>query len=353
MAISPQRLGRLIRLGMEREVLESGAFWQCTSCAACSFHCPRGISMAEIIVELKGHARRKGLQPPEEVRLLCDAVREFHNISGEPNEDRLRWSTNLPQPLIGIDGARDADVLYFVGCISSFYPRAFGIAQGFGRILRLAGIKFTTLGGGEWCCGYPLFNAGMKDDLVVLVEHNIDRVKELGVRTLVTTCPSCYYTWKVLYPQIASLPPGFTVVHATELLAELLQGRRLQLGPLPQVATYHDPCDLARKCGEFETPRFVLNSIPGLELREMANTGVNTLCCGGGGDVKLLDLDTTLEVAVRRVAQAVDVEAATLVSACQQCKRALVGAVQWMRKPLKVVDVVELVWQSLADEVDW
>jgi Fe-S oxidoreductase len=85
----------------------------------------------------------------------------------------------------------------------------------------------------------------------------------------------------------------------------------------------------------------------------MANTGVNTLCCGGGGDVKLLELDTTLEVAVRRVEQAVDVEAETLVSACQQCKRALVGAVQWMRKPLRVVDVVELVWQSLADEVDW
>jgi Fe-S oxidoreductase len=353
MAISPQRLGRLMRLGMEAEVLESGAFWQCTSCSACSLHCPRGISMMEIIVELKSHARRQGLEPPEEVRLLCEAVRDFRNISGEPNEDRLRWSSNLPQPLADIDSARDADVLYFVGCIASFYPRAYGIAQGFGRILNLAGIKFTTLGAEEWCCGYPLFNAGMEDDVGALVEHNIDRVQQLGVRTLVTTCPSCYYTWKVLYPRIAPLPGGFSVIHGTEFLAELFQERRLRPGRVPQVVTYHDPCDLARKSGEIDAPRYVLNSVPGLELREMANTGLNALCCGGGGDVKLLDLDTTLEVAVRRVEQAVDIEAETLVSACQQCKRALVGAVQWMRKPLRVVDVVELVWQSLAEEVDW
>jgi len=64
-------------------------------------------------------------------------------------------------------------------------------------------------------------------------------------------------------------------------------------------------------------------------------------------------VDTTLDVARRRVEQAVDVDAETVVSACQQCKRALVGAVQWMRKPMKVLDIVELVWLTLADEVDW
>jgi len=338
MSISPQRLGRLIRLGMEEEVLASRAFWQCTSCAACTLHCPRGILLPEIIVELKRHAWRRGLEPPEEVRLLCESVRSFRNISGEPNDDRLRWSTNLPQPLTGIEGARDADVLYFVGCIASFYPRGFGIAQGFGRILQLAGIRFTTLGSGEWCCGYPLINSGMSEDVGEFVEHNVERVRELGVTTLVTTCPSCFYTWKELYPKFASMPPGFTVLHSTQLLAELLDGGRLRPGPLPQVVTYHD---------------HLLRSVPGLELREMANTGVNALCCGGGGDVKLLDLDTTLEVALRRVTQAVDVGAETAVSACQQCKRALVSAVQWKRKPLRVIDVVELLWQSLADEVDW
>ncbi len=353
MVVSPHRLGRLIRLGMEEEVLASGSYWQCTSCDACSLHCPRGITMMEVIVELKRHARRRGLQPPDEVRLLCEAVREFHNISGEPNRERLRWSTNLPQPLLGIDRARDADVLYFVGCIASFYPRAFPIAQGFGRILHVAGLRFTTLGGEEWCCGYPLLHAGMEEEAAALVEHNLERVREFGVRTLVMTCPSCYYTWRKLYPRLAQVPCDVRVIHSTEFLAELLEARRLRPGRVPRVATYHDPCDLSRKCGEVEVPRYVLRSLPGLELREMANTGTNALCCGGGGDVKLLDLDTTLEVALRRIEQAVDVKAETVVSSCQQCKRALTSAAQWLRRPLKVYDVVELVWQSLAEEVEW
>ncbi len=353
MAITPQRLGHLIRLGMKSEVLASGSFWQCTSCAACSLHCPRGIPVLQIIVELKNLARREGLAPPEEVDLLCRAVREFRNISGEPNAERLRWSANLPQPLTGIEGSTGAGMLYFVGCIASFYPRAYGIAQAFGRILNHVGIEFTTLGGDEWCCGYPLHNAGMQQPIAELAAHNIERVIATGASTLITTCPSCYYTWKLLYPRYVDLPTGFTVVHASQLLAELIDDGRLRPGRLPRVVTYHDPCDLGRKSGEYDAPRRVLRGIPDLELREMANTGVNALCCGGGGDVKLLDLDTTLDVARRRVEQAVDIGADTITSGCQQCKRAFVSAIQLMRRPIRAVDVVELVWQAMADEVSW
>jgi Fe-S oxidoreductase len=353
MTASPQRLGRLIRMGMEDEVLASGSFWQCTSCAACELHCPRGIPMLEVIVALKGHARRRGLDPPEEVRVLCDAVRTHRNISGEPNSDRLRWSTNLPQPLHGIDRVKGADVLYFVGCIASFYPRAYGIAQAFGRILEHAGLRFTTLGGDEWCCGYPLLNAGMEEEAAELVEHNLARVSAMGMRTLVTTCPSCYYTWKHLYPRLGARSRKLTVTHASQLLAELMDSGRLRPGRLSRTVTYHDPCDLGRKSGELDAPRHILHHLPGVEVREMANTGLNALCCGGGGDVKLLDLDTTLDVARRRIEQALDVDADTVATACQQCKRALMAAVQWMRKPIKVVDVVELTWQAMADEVTW
>lgn len=353
MALSPLRLGRLIRLGMKDEVLRSGSFWQCTSCAACALHCPRGINMLEIIIALKSYARREGLEPPEEVSALCRAVRAHRNISGEPNDQRLRWSTNLPQPLTGLDREPDADVLYFVGCIPSFYPRAFGVAQAFGRVLGLAGVRFTTLAGDEWCCGYPLFNAGMMDEAEEFIDHNVRRLEALGPRTLVTTCPSCFYTWSQIFPRYRRLPLGLRLVHATQLLAELMEAGRLRPARLPCSVTYHDPCDLGRKSGEFDAPRSVLRGIPGVELREMPNTGINALCCGGGGDVKLLDLDTTLDVARRRVEQAQDVDAEIVATACQQCKRALVSAVQWLRRPMKVVDVVELVWEAMADEVRW
>jgi heterodisulfide reductase subunit C len=46
MAVVSHLLGRLIRLGLKQEALESQSFWQCTSCAACSLHCPRGMTFS-------------------------------------------------------------------------------------------------------------------------------------------------------------------------------------------------------------------------------------------------------------------------------------------------------------------
>jgi len=353
MSVSPQHLMRLIRLGLESEVLESRSFWLCTSCSACSTHCPRGIPLLDLIIELKSYSMNQGRRIPDDVRLLRETLGQTHNISGDPNDQRLGWSANLPQPLRSAEPGNGADVLYFVGCVGSFYPRAFSIPQAFGRILDHAGIRFTTLGGDEWCCGYPLYTTGVKSDFEALVEHNLAKVKKLGVSRLVTTCPSCYYAWKILYPKVAPLPDGLSIVHSSQLLAELLDEKRIRPGILSRVVTYHDPCDLGRKSGEFDAPRHILKSLPGVEFRELANIRESALCCGGGGDVKIFSHDTTMDVARRRVSQAIDIGADTIVSSCQQCKRAFMGALQAMRQPMNVVDVTELVWETMLDKVEW
>jgi heterodisulfide reductase subunit D len=350
MTITPHRLSRLVRLGLRAEALGTQDFWLCTSCHACTTHCPRGIPLLDVMIGLKGCAIRSGLEVPEELGLLHRTVLTAHNISGDPNEERLAWSSNLPQSLGPIENQRGTDCLFYVGCVSSFYPRAHSIPQAFARTMRAAGISFTTLGGDEWCCGYPLFNAGLKDAMATLVEHNVRQVERLGVRTLVTACPSCYHAWKVIYPRFGALPADLSIVHASQYLAQLLDDGRLKPRPLPRVVTYHDPCDLGRKSGEYDAPRRVLESIPGVELREMANMREDALCCGGGGDVKIYSHDTTMEIAKRRIQQVLDVEADTVVSACQQCRRALAGAVQWARRPVKVLDLTEVVWESVGQE---
>jgi Fe-S oxidoreductase len=353
MAATPQRLLRLVRLGLRDDALRSGAFWLCTSCGACSANCPRGIPVLETMIGLKTRAITGGVDVPEDMELLRKTLRATRNISGDPNEARLGWSLNLPQPLPDLAGVRGADVLYFVGCVPAFYPRAFSIPQAFGRTLAHAGLTLTTLGGDEWCCGYPLFNAGLAGEAEVLVEHNVARVRELGASLLVVTCPSCYYAWKVLYPRVAPLPPNLTVLHASQLLAELLEDGRVRPAAAPQVVTYHDPCDLGRKSGEYDAPRRILELLPGVELVEMAGSRATAMCCGGGGDVRILGHDATLDVARRRLRQALDIDVDVIVSACQQCKRALIGAAQSTRQPVRTVDVAELVWQTLHDRVAW
>ena len=36
------------------------------------------------------------------------------------------------------------------------------------------------MGGEEWCCGYPLFGAGMKEDVAKLAQHNIAQAQSIG-----------------------------------------------------------------------------------------------------------------------------------------------------------------------------
>jgi heterodisulfide reductase subunit D len=344
---TPRQLWRLVNLGLVDEVLNSRTFWLCTVCKSCQVRCPRGIDITDAMVALKEWATRERIQVPERLAVLGDTVTSHYNISGDDNTTRLIWSENLPAPPLGVrPPRRTAELVYFVGCVGSFYPRAYSIPQALVQLLGRADAEFTTLGGEEWCCGYPLYVAGMGDRMAELARHNVERVRAVGAKRVIFTCPSCYYAWSHLYPEVADVS-GLEFQHATEFVAELLPSNVLPLGPVEDVVTYHDPCDLGRKSGVYDAPREVLASIPGLELREMSMVRESALCCGGGGDVETADPDVTLGVAGQRLAQVEATGATYVASACQQCKRTLQEGARKNRIRVRAIDVVELLWQSV------
>jgi heterodisulfide reductase subunit D len=325
--------------------------YSCTLCGRCNTVCPVKINTRALWVSLRAAMVAQGHYPAV-MATLRDTVAARYNISGDPNEARLGWADNLEQPIAGLAQRPRAKVVYFTGCVAAFYPLAYGIPQSFAQILDKVGLDFTCLGGQEWCCGFPLLNAGMSDAVEALVQHNIAAVQAIGARVLVTTCPSCYHTWQHTYRQVYGQPLGFDVLHASELLAALLAAKRLPLQPLEETITYHDPCDLGRQSGLYDEPRRVLQSIPGLELVEMTETRERALCCGGGGDVEMANADLVAAVAQRRLQMALDTGARTVVSACQQCKRTLVSAARREKAKVKVLDIAEVVWQAMAGSTD-
>jgi Fe-S oxidoreductase len=238
-------------------------------------------------------------------------------------------------------------VVYFIGCVSSFYPRVYSIPQSVVQILERTDVEFTTLGEDEWCCGYPLYVAGMKDRMAEMVRHNVQQVRRIGANRVIFTCPSCYYAWVHLYPSVVDVS-GIQMQHATEFLAQTLADDKPALGPVEEVVTYHDPCDLGRKSSVYEAPRELLSCIPGLEFREMAASRENALCCGGGGDVEVSDPSVSRGVAGRRMAQVKATGARYVASACQQCRRTLQEGAHRHKIRVRAVDVVELVWRSLG-----
>ena len=349
MDYTPRQLWKLIQLGLKDEVVNSQTFWLCTTCKACTVRCPRGIDLTQTMLMLKEYAVREQLKMPEGIGVLRETVTTKHNISGDENENRLIWAENLEHRPEGLEGRKGAEVVYFVGCVSAFYPQAYSIPQSLVQVLAKAGVSFTTMGGEEWCCGYPLYGAGMKDLVADLARHNLDRVRELGSTRLVATCPSCYYAWTHIYPEFVDLPVDLEVLHATEYLARLLEQGSIALGPVERIVTYHDPCDLGRKSGVYDAPRALLKGIPGLEFREMASHGENAWCCGGGGDVEISDRQVTSEVGMLRMQQAEETGARVVVSACQQCKRTLLTGARQAKIRMRAMDISELVLESILN----
>jgi heterodisulfide reductase subunit D len=189
----------------------------------------------------------------------------------------------------------------------------------------------------------------MEEDVTKLAEHNIAHARELAPNHLVATCASCYHTWRHLYPEFTRSNGdwGFEILHASEYLASLIEEGRIKMAELPWVVTYHDPCDLGRKNGVYDAPRSIIKSIPGMALREMVNHREDSMCCGGGGDVAMMEPDAVEHMAERRLAQAVDTGAQAIISSCQQCKRTLLQAARKTRTRIRILDVTELVWQAM------
>jgi len=311
--------------------------YNCIGCESCRVACPSGV-ITDAIFENAKRAVAASAFFPTPLAELEQRVRTMHNISGEPADHRLLWAENL-------DGSAhnlvkpSAEVVLFTGCVAALYPMAYGILQSLVNLLRAARVDFTLLGSAEWCCGYPLLTAGR--DISELQAHNLAQVERMHAKTLVTTCPSCYHTWKYHYA-----PASFEVLHATEYLAQLVEAGRLATRTLATRVTYHDPCDLGRKSKVYDAPRAILRAIAGAGFVEMKANRENAFCCGGGGNLESVDVELSRAIAQLRVEQARDVGAEVIVSACQQCERTLAMAARRGRVNIKVMDVTQLLSQA-------
>ncbi|HEY67490.1 MAG: (Fe-S)-binding protein [Chloroflexi bacterium] len=365
MRYRPAQIMRMAQFGLEDMLATDASIWRCLGCDNCTVHCPHNLSVRRLVEVMRQHvmqerylvggldalngdeALRKGVQA---LGMLGERISTYYNVSGEDNSARLAWTDNLAEKPEGLVRDTEAQLVYFVGCVSAMFPMSYGIPQSFATVLERAGVRFTTLGGDEWCCGFPLLMAGQLKQAEALARHNVEQVRALGVPRMVATCPSCYHMWHHTYPEILGEPLGFEVVHAVEVLRDLVTEGRLELKEPRRtgVVTYHDPCDLGRKSGIFDAPREVLRQVPGYTFVEMQQTREHALCCGGGGDLETFDPDLVQEVAAQRIAQAAEVKATVLVSACPQCVRTLSKAARAQRVRIRVLDLTQFIEMALA-----
>jgi len=317
---------------------------QCLLCGNCSQNCPAGICTEDAIEKTREICYSQ-LGAQKMLEMTAKNVETVGNITGDSRENRLLWFENMPKGSVRVGGK--AEYLYFAGCVPTLYPSSYSIPQSFAGLLNKAGLDWTVLGADENCCSYPLLIGGMKDAAVKTIKQNIQNVKDSGAKYIVTTCPSCYHTWKEIYPEIVPDMPDVKILHGAHLLTELSGKGVLKFKEMNSTVTYHDPCDLGRKSKVFEEPRGIIKAIPGVKLVEMKFNRESAFCCGGGGNLEMNDTELSGQVAQQRVGQALDTGADTIVTSCQQCKRTLAGGARQKRAKIKVMELSEFVMSAI------
>ncbi|MBN1954436.1 MAG: (Fe-S)-binding protein [Anaerolineae bacterium] len=335
---------------LEISEIYANKFYTCLMCEACREVCPSGVELDVILSRSRADLAHSGLLPLL-LQQLSTVIVNAGNISDEDNVQRLGWTENMASRPVGLDYSGQVEMTYFVGCVSSLFPASYRIPQSLVGILEKAGVNYALLGGEERCCGYPLLLNGESERALEMARHNVEAVRATGAPQVVMSCPSCYHMWTHTYPEMLGddALAGIDILHETEMLAELARAGRLRFKPWPATVTYHDSCDLGRKSGIFEAPREVLRAIPELELVEMADHHGHSLCCGGGGNLETYNRELAQALPARRLRQAQDAGASTIVVSCQQCKRTLAGAARREKMRIRVTDLAEVVAEQLEE----
>jgi heterodisulfide reductase subunit D len=312
-------------------------FFSCTDCLACQSNCFKFVDLQRIFRAVKSELVKGGLLPKRFVN-ISENLTEFKNIYGKPPYKRFDWMPSRSR--LG----KKAEILYFVGCTSSYLRRR--IAFSTYNLLELAKIDFSILHN-EWCCGHPYLASGQIDLAREFLEHNIKAIENTGVDRVVFSCPACLKSFRKDAKEILDIKIPFKTFHISELLDEQIQKGTVNLGKQAEKVTYHDPCILSRHLDLYELPRRLLKSIPGIELVEMPRHAKDSYCCGGGNFLKLVFPDIASRIADKRVDEALETEAEKIVTSCPYCQTNLISAAIKKGRKMQVVDLSQLILDAI------
>ncbi len=348
--------------------------YNCQMCGACGVSCNYAMDMEVIepISEFRIKCVNDGKTNPALDKVIKNLRKTGTMVTGAKGK-RGAWASGLKLK----NAAKEkVDVLFHVGCLTSYNKDYWKLAKSAAKILQKAGVDFGILGDAETCCGGRAYQMGYKDDFMNQAKKTMALIKKTGVKTLVTSCADGYQAFKVLYDRF-NLKGNLEVLHITEYIARLIETGKLKPNKKINLnVTYHDPCRLGRlgepwihwkgkkipgdrfvfdppkqyrrgTNGVYEPPRDVLKSIPGVKLTEMTRIKEYSWCCGAGGGVNESNPEFAMWTAQERIDEAVSTGAEAIVAACPWCEKSFNDAIKKSGSSLKVYDIVELVEKAL------
>jgi Fe-S oxidoreductase len=327
-------------------VIDPDVLWSCTTCGACVEQCPVDIEHVDHIVDMRRYQVLIESNFPSEAGVMLRNLESKGNPWGAQPNTRQDWTRGLDFPVPRVEDGAAFEYLFWVGCAGAFDDRAKKTTRAVATLLHEAGVSFAILGNNETCTGDPARRMGNEFVYQGLAQQNVETLKEAGVTKIVATCPHCFNTLANEYGQL-----GWhgSVLHHTELLAELVAGKRLTpVQPIDGGLTYHDPCYLGRHNRVFTPPREVLAASAAGGVTEMPRNSERSFCCGAGGARMWMEERIGKRINTERVEEAVATGAGTVAVGCPFCLTMLSDGVNSTAPgQAEVVDVASVLLRSI------
>ena len=239
---------RYIQNSMEDADLAYG----CSLCGLCTSVCPAGLRPADLFLEMRRDAIRKG-----QYDLSPHAGLLAYEKRG--TSKRFTWY-GLPEA---------CDTIFFPGCtFAGTRPeRTREIFAYMRRYIPNLGIVLD-------CCTKPSHDLGRQDYFTAMFGEMKSFLIKNGVRNVLVACPNCYRVFR-------DYGDGLRV--KTVYTFFVSNGLRFSNQTDQQVAV-HDPCALRFEGAVHADIRNLIRRT-GISVVKMKHEQTQTICCGEGGDV--------------------------------------------------------------------
>jgi L-lactate dehydrogenase complex protein LldE len=230
----------------------------------------------------------------------------------------------------------------FVTCLVDLFRPNVGFAAI--KLLEKAGCR-VDVPTAQTCCGQPAYNNGDLANSRAIAKQVIDIFQEYDY--IVAPSGSCTGMLKQHYPQLFEDDPEWQgkaqafAERCYELVSFLTDVCKISQieAEFEQTVTYHDACSGLRELGIAAQPRQLLNSIQGLQLKEMTETEV---CCGFGGTFSVKYPDISARMVSDKVANIQATEAEVLLAGDMGCLLNIAGRLKRLKSSVKVYHVAEV-----------
>jgi glycolate oxidase iron-sulfur subunit len=350
----------------------------CLACRGCETACPSGVQYGRLVEAARAEIENKIRRPWRERILrwmvfskllpyrlsleIAGALLYLYQASGLKRlagmpgflPARLREVETLAPEIetpfffayygktLPAEGQRRHRVAFLGGCIANIsFAR---LNEATVRVLQKNGCE-VSIPASQGCCGALHVHAGIRDEARKLARRNIDALLDGGFDAIVTNAGGCGSTLKE-YGELLDHDAEYAekahrfsalIKDVNEFLASIELNPPMRV--LPLTVTYQDSCHLAHGQKIRSAPRKLLQSIPGLELREMQ---LPDLCCGSAGIYNVVHTGMAMSLLKKKM-DSVNATGAPVIAASNPgCMLQLRAGVKKFGQGQRVAHVVEI-----------